>query len=65
MIDVVIIGAGISGIACARALHAAGLPVRLIDKGRGIGGHMATRRTSVAGNSFTYKAKGGAPNAFK
>ncbi|MDB2530473.1 NAD(P)-binding protein, partial [Paracoccaceae bacterium] len=28
-------GAGMSGIACARALQAAGLPVRLIDKGAG------------------------------
>ena len=54
MIDVVVIGAGMSGIACARALHAAGLPVRLIDKGRGIGGRMATRRVSVAGNSITF-----------
>ncbi|MDC0583663.1 NAD(P)/FAD-dependent oxidoreductase [Paracoccaceae bacterium] len=31
-------GAGMSGIACARALQAAGLPVRLIDKGAGISG---------------------------
>ncbi|MED7679603.1 FAD-dependent oxidoreductase [Rhodobacteraceae bacterium IMCC15231] len=34
----VVIGAGMSGIACARALQAAGLPVRLIDKGAGISG---------------------------
>ncbi|HBY13626.1 MAG TPA: hypothetical protein DEG78_10690, partial [Rhodobacteraceae bacterium] len=33
---VVVIGAGMSGIASARALQAAGLPVRLIDKGAGI-----------------------------
>ena len=38
MIDIVIIGAGMPGIACARALRAAGAPVRMIDKGRGIGG---------------------------
>ena len=48
MSDVVVIGAGMSGIACARALQAEGVPVRLIDKGRGIGGRMATRRTAVA-----------------
>jgi hypothetical protein len=54
MSDVIIIGAGMSGIACARALHAAGVSVRLIDKGRGIGGRMATRRTAVAGKSITF-----------
>ena len=54
MSDVVVIGAGMSGIACARALQAEGVPVRLIDKGRGIGGRMATRRTAVAGKRITY-----------
>ena len=52
MIDIVVIGAGKSGIACARVLRAAGLPVRLIDKGRGVGGRMATRRATVHGKSF-------------
>jgi predicted NAD/FAD-dependent oxidoreductase len=65
MIGIVVIGAGMSGIACTRALRAAGLPVRLIDKGRGIGGRMATRRATVAGNSFTWKTKGEAPNVLK
>ena len=55
MIDIVIIGAGMSGIACARALRKAGAPVRLIDKGRGIGGRVATRRVAVTDNSFTSK----------
>ncbi len=54
MIDIVVIGAGMSGIACARALHAAGLSVRLIDKGRGIGGRIATNLTTVAGNGITF-----------
>ena len=54
MNHVVVIGAGLSGIACARALQAAGVPVRLIDKGRGIGGRMATRRTAVAGKTITF-----------
>ena len=54
MIDIVVIGAGMSGIACARVLRAAGLPVRLIDKGRGVGGRMATRRVTVHGNGITF-----------
>jgi renalase len=39
-----IIGAGIAGLACARALHDAGQPVRLFDKARGPGGRMSSRR---------------------
>jgi predicted NAD/FAD-dependent oxidoreductase len=40
----VVVGAGIAGIACAGALADAGLDVRLIDRGRRIGGRMASRR---------------------
>jgi len=40
----VVVGAGISGIACARALVDAGLPVQVLDRGRAIGGRMASRR---------------------
>ena len=54
MIDIVVIGAGITGIACARALNSAGIAVRLIDKGRGIGGRVATRRVDVAGERITF-----------
>lgn len=43
-LDVAVIGAGMTGITCARDLAAAGLRVALYDKGRGIGGRMATRR---------------------
>lgn len=43
--EVAIIGAGMTGIACARVLVQAGRRVRLFDKGRGIGGRMATRIT--------------------
>ncbi len=39
-----IIGAGLSGLACARALLSAGLPARVFDKGRGPGGRLSTRR---------------------
>ena len=41
---VVVVGAGLSGVACARELAAAGLPVRLLDRGRRPGGRMASRR---------------------
>lgn len=38
-----IIGAGMSGLACALALQEAGYRVRVLDKGRAPGGRMATR----------------------
>lgn len=41
---VVVVGAGISGVACARALAEAGVDVRLVDRGRSLGGRMAVRR---------------------
>src|SRR4051812_49983885 len=46
---VVVIGAGISGTACARALRAAGVPVRVLDRGRRVGGRMALRRERIGG----------------
>ncbi len=39
-----VIGAGVAGLACAAALCRAGLDVVVFDKGRGIGGRLATRR---------------------
>lgn len=39
-----VIGAGLAGLACARALTDAGNTVVVFDKGRGLGGRMATRR---------------------
>ena len=44
MMTVVVIGAGIAGLACARRLAVAGLLPVVLDKGRGIGGRVATRR---------------------
>ena len=55
MIDVAIIGAGITGLACARRLAAAGRSPVLFDKGRGIGGRVATRR--VDGLQFDHGAQ--------
>ena len=47
-VDVVVVGAGIAGLSAARELVAAGLSVRVFDKGRGLGGRMATRRLGRA-----------------
>lgn len=46
--DVLIIGAGISGLLCATELKKRGLTVTVLDKGRGVGGRMATRRMAGA-----------------
>lgn len=39
--SVVVVGAGISGVACAREVAAAGRPVVVLDRGRAVGGRMA------------------------
>ena len=54
MIYFVAIRAGMSGIACATVLHAAGQSVRLIDKGRRIEVRMATRREAIAFNIIRF-----------
>jgi photolyase PhrII len=41
---VTVIGAGISGLACARTLHDHGIAVTVLDKSRGVGGRLSTRR---------------------
>ncbi|WP_375431344.1 NAD(P)/FAD-dependent oxidoreductase [uncultured Friedmanniella sp.] len=41
---VIVVGAGISGVAAARTLAGAGVPVVVLDRGRAIGGRMASRR---------------------
>ena len=45
---IAIVGAGLAGLTCARALHARGVPLHIFDKGRGPGGRMSTRRHGEA-----------------
>ncbi len=40
----VVVGAGISGVACARVLQAAGAAVTILDRGKVAGGRMADKR---------------------
>ena len=40
---VLVVGAGIAGIACAQALRSAGIAARVVDRGRAPGGRMASR----------------------
>lgn len=44
MTDIAVIGAGIAGLVCAQQLTQAGYSVKVIDKSRGVGGRVATRR---------------------
>ena len=52
---VIIIGAGIAGLVAGQQLNHAGLPVLILDKGRGVGGRMATRR--FGGGRFDHGAQ--------
>ena len=54
MTRTLVIGAGMAGLACARALQDAGRPVRVLDKGRGIGGRVATRRADTPAGELRF-----------
>ncbi|GAA0308649.1 FAD-dependent oxidoreductase [Kineococcus aurantiacus] len=45
---VLVVGAGISGLACARVLADAGVPVRVLDRGRRSGGRLSGRRVETS-----------------
>jgi renalase len=51
----VIVGAGISGLLVASSLQRGGWDVTVLDKGKGVGGRMATRR--VDGGTFDHGAQ--------
>ena len=53
---IAIIGAGMSGLACAKALADHGRDVVIYEKSRGVGGRMATRRT-IEGFRFDHGAQ--------
>lgn len=40
----IVVGAGVAGLSCARALADAGRPVVVLERSRGVGGRCATRR---------------------
>jgi len=53
--DVVVVGAGLAGLAAARSLQANGRRVVVLDKGRSVGGRLATRR--IDGARFDHGAQ--------
>ena len=46
--DILIVGAGLAGLALARELTRAGQPVTVLDKSRGVSGRSSTRRLEAA-----------------
>jgi predicted NAD/FAD-dependent oxidoreductase len=51
-----IIGAGITGLTCAQTLHSFGVRVTVLEKSRGVGGRVATRRID-SGVTFDHGAQ--------
>jgi renalase len=44
VMTIVVVGAGIAGVACAVELRAAGVPVRVLERAHTVGGRMASKR---------------------
>ncbi|MFN3950180.1 NAD(P)/FAD-dependent oxidoreductase, partial [Microbacterium sp.] len=42
-VDVTVVGGGVSGLACARAVREGGRSVRVLDRGRRVGGRLSSR----------------------
>ena len=58
--SVTIVGAGMAGAACAQVLHHAGVPFRIVDRGRAPGGRMSSpelhgRRVDLGAGYFTVR----------
>ena len=49
-----IIGAGFSGLTCARIARQNGMDVTVFDKGRGAGGRLSTKRISADGTEYRF-----------
>lgn len=55
IVEILIVGAGMAGLTAASDLHQAGHDVLVIDKGRGLGGRVASRR--IADATFDHGAQ--------
>ena len=55
---IAVVGAGMAGLAAARALHDGGHRVVVFEKSRGVGGRMSTRRTPDPGGGGTLRNHG-------
>lgn len=51
---VIVVGAGLAGLTAARALTSRGVDVIVFDKGRGVGGRMATRRVDTPAGTAVF-----------
>lgn len=52
--DILVIGGGMAGLSAATALASTGRRIVVLDKGRGPGGRMATRRVEIAGAQVSF-----------
>jgi predicted NAD/FAD-dependent oxidoreductase len=52
--DILIIGGGMAGLSAATALASTGRRIIVLDKGRGPGGRMATRRVDIQGTQASF-----------